>query len=158
MSFNQANLDNLATRYVEAWNSKIPENVASFHGPKSQITINRGEPSVGFEALTAMAAHFHADVPDLVLQNDGIRAGGNHVVFLWTFNGHDAQTGNALTVRGWEEWELDDDMNVTSSLGWFDAEDYQRQVDGSDSLKASCPNDRDSLDMPTEGGVIEKLS
>jgi hypothetical protein len=132
VSLDQARLEDLAARYVEAWNSKVPENVASFHDAKSQITINRGDPSVGFEELTAMAAGFHADVPDLVLQSDGIRSAGNHVVFMWTFTGHDAQTGNPLDVSGWEEWELDDDLKVTSSLGWFDAEEYQRQVDGSD--------------------------
>ena len=77
-----------------------------------------------------MAAGFLADVPDLLLENDGIRSAGTHVVFLWTFSGHDAQTGNPVKVSGWEEWELDDDLNVISSLGWFDAEDYRRQVDG----------------------------
>lgn len=131
MSFDKASLDDLAYRYTEAWNSKVPENVASFHRPASRISINRGDPSIGHEALTAMDAGFHTDVPDLVLQNDGIRAAGDHAVFLWTFTGHDAQSGNPLNVSGWEEWELDDDMKITSSLGWFDAEDYQRQVDGS---------------------------
>jgi len=75
-----------------------------------------------------MAAGFHSDVPDLVLQNDGIRSAGNHVVFLWTFTGHHVETGNPLNVSGWEEWELDDDMKITSSLGWFDALEYDRQV------------------------------
>ena len=131
MSIDQTHLEALATKYVDAWNSKVPENVASFHDSKSQITINQGEPSVGFEALTAMAARFHTDVPDLVLKSDGIRSAGNHAVFMWTFTGHDAGTGNPLNVVGWEEWELDDNMKVTSSLGWFDAEEYQRQVDGS---------------------------
>ena len=130
MSFDQKSLDDLATRYTEAWNSKVPENVAAFHVSDSRITINRGEPSVGHEGLTAMAAGFHADVPDLVLQNEGIRSAGNHVVYLWRFTGHDAGTGNPLNVIGWEEWELNDDMKITSSLGWFDADDYQRQVDG----------------------------
>lgn len=130
MSFDQASLDDLATRYTEAWNSKVPENVAAFHLPSSQISINRGDPSVGHEGLTAMAAGFHADVPDLFLRNDGIRSAGDHVVYLWTFTGHDAQTGNPLNISGWEEWELDENMKVKSALGWFDAEDYQRQVDG----------------------------
>ena len=130
MSFAQQELDDLAARYTEAWNSKVPENVAAFHTPTSRISINRGEPSVGHDGLTAMAAGFHADVPDLVLQNDGIRGAGNHVVYMWTFTGHDAQTGNPLRISGWEEWELDENMNVTSALGWFDADDYQRQVDG----------------------------
>ena len=85
---------------------------------------------MGHEGLTAMASGFHADVPDLTLQNDGIRGAGDHVVFMWTFTGHDAQTGNPLNVSGWEEWDLDENMKVTSALGWFDADDYQRQVDG----------------------------
>ena len=29
---------------------------------------------------------------------------------------------------GWEEWDLNDDLKVTKSLGWYDAEDYERQV------------------------------
>ena len=130
MSLDQASLDDLVARYTEAWNSKVPENVAAFHVSSSRISMNRGEPSVGHEALTAMAAGFHADVPDLVLQNDGIRGAGNHAVFLWTFTGHDAGTGNPLKVSGWEERDLDENLMIMSSLGWFDAEDYQRQVDG----------------------------
>ena len=130
MPFDRARLDDLAARYTAAWISKIPENVAACHAATSRISINRGEPSVGHEALTAMAAGFHADVPDLVLQCDGIRGAGNHVVYLWTFTGHDANSKNPLKICGWEEWELDEDLKITSSLGWFDAEDYQRQVDG----------------------------
>lgn len=130
MSFSQADLDDLAKRYTEAWNSKVPVNVAAFHLATSHISINRGEPSVGHDGLTEMAAGFHADVPDLSLQNDGIRSAGNHVVYLWTFTGHDAQTGNSLTISGWEEWELDENMMIKSALGWFDADDYQKQVDG----------------------------
>lgn len=130
MPFDQARLDDLATRYTAAWNSKVPEDVAAFHVPTSQIIINRGEASVGHDGLTEMAAGFHAAVPDLLLRNDGIRGAGDHVIFLWTFTGHDANTGNPLSVSGWEEWDLNDDMKVTSALGWFDADDYQRQVDG----------------------------
>ena len=130
MSFNQSNLENLAAKYTDAWNSKVPENVAHCHVSTSKIIINRGEPSVGHEELTAMAAGFHADVPDLTLQCDGIRSAGNHVVYLWTFTGHHAETGNPLSITGWEEWELNEEMEITSSLGWFDAEDYDRQVQG----------------------------
>ncbi|PSL22095.1 hypothetical protein [Shimia abyssi] len=44
--------------------------------------------------------------------------------------GHDAGTGNALDIQGWEEWELGEDMLVKSSRGWFCADDYARQVKG----------------------------
>ena len=117
MSFTQSDLDGLAQRYTAAWNSKVPENVAAFHVASSSIVINRGEPSEGHEGLTAMAAGFH-------------RGAGSHVVYMWTFTGHHAETGNPLNVQGWEEWELNDDMKVTSALGWFDGEDYDRQVAG----------------------------
>lgn len=29
---------------------------------------------------------------------DGVRFAGSHVIYLWTFTGHAAKTGNALTV------------------------------------------------------------
>ena len=35
MSIDQARLEALATKYVDSWNSKVPENVASFHDSKS---------------------------------------------------------------------------------------------------------------------------
>lgn len=131
MPFTQRELDGLALRYTDAWNSKVPENVADFHAPTSRIVINRGEPSVGHDGLTAMAARFHADVPDLHLSCDGIRGAGSHVVYMWTFTGHHAEIGKPLKVEGWEEWELGDDMKIMSSLGWFDGGDYDRQVAGS---------------------------
>jgi hypothetical protein len=35
-----------------------------------------------------------------------------------------------VKASGWEEWDLDDQCRVTNSLGWFDAADYARQVEG----------------------------
>ena len=134
MDFTEKELNALAERYTDAWNSKIPENVASFHTSNSSIVINRGEPSVGHAGLTEMAAGFHADVPDLHLTCNGIRGAGAHVIYLWTFTGQHAGTGNALNVQGWEEWDLDADMKITSALGWFDADDYERQVSGQTRL------------------------
>lgn len=130
MSQSEDALKALATRYTDAWNSKDPAQVAQCHVASSRIVINRGDPSVGHDGLTAMAAGFHADVPDLNLTCDGIRRAGGHVVYLWTFTGHHAETGNPLNVSGWEEWEVDDALKITSSLGWFDADDYERQVVG----------------------------
>jgi hypothetical protein len=130
MSYTQSELGDLAKRYTEGWNSKVPEKVAAFHAPSSSIVINRGEASVGHEGLTAMAAGFYADVPDLCLTCDDIRGAGSHVIYVWTFTGHHAETGNPLKIRGWEEWELNDEMKVISALGWFDGDEYDRQVAG----------------------------
>jgi uncharacterized protein (TIGR02246 family) len=123
-------LANLAQNYTDAWNSKTPENVASFYSTGGQIIINRGDPWKGRSKIAEMASGFFADVPDLHLICDEMRSAGSHALFAWTFTGHDSKTGHPLKVRGWEEWELDDDLRVKASLGWFDADDYARQVEG----------------------------
>jgi len=120
----------MAHAYTAAWNSKSPEAVASFYAENGQIIINRGEPWIGRSGIQEMAAGFYNDVPDLSLTCNDIRCAGAHAVYVWTFTGHHAETGRQLIVRGWEEWELGDDLKVKASLGWFDAEEYARQVEG----------------------------
>jgi uncharacterized protein (TIGR02246 family) len=119
--------ERLADGYTAAWNSGSAEAVAGFFAPEGSIVINRGEPWEGRAGVARMADGFFADVPDLGLTCDGWRAAGDHVVYLWTFTGHHAATGAPLRIVGWEEWDLDDDLLVRSSCGWYDAEDYARQ-------------------------------
>jgi len=64
-----------------------------------------------------------AEIPD-----DEVRCAGDHVVYAWTFTGTHAGTKNPLRVAGWEEWDLDPDLQVVASRGWFDAADYERQT------------------------------
>lgn len=120
----------MAAEYTAAWNSKSADAVAAFFATDGEIVINRGAPWSGRARVRDMAAGFFADVPDLSLTCDDIRCSGNHAVYVWTFTGHDAKTGNPLNIRGWEEWDLGDDLEVTASRGWFDAEDYARQAGG----------------------------
>ncbi len=42
--------------------------------------------------------------------------------------GHQTGTRIYAEFQGWEEWELTDDCKVKSSFGWYDAEDYERQL------------------------------
>ena len=120
----------IAADYTAAWNSKSAEAVASFYAQDGEIIINNGDPWSGRSRVRDMAAGFYADVPDLTLTCDDVRRSGNHVIFIWTFTGHDVTTGNPLKIYGWEEWELGEDLKVKASRGWFDAEDYARQVEG----------------------------
>jgi uncharacterized protein (TIGR02246 family) len=120
----------IADDYTAAWNSGSAEAVAAFFAPDGRIVINRGEPWEGRTGVAQMAAGFYADVPDLHLVCDGLRIAGDHVVYLWTFTGSHATSGNALRVVGWEEWDVDADLRVQSSRGWYDAEDYARQAAG----------------------------
>ena len=120
----------VADGYTAAWNSGSAEAVAEFYAPDGRIVINRGEPWDGRAGVAQMAAGFYADVPDLRLDCDGLRVAGDHVVYLWTFTGTHSSSGNWLRVVGWEEWDVDTDLLVKSSRGWFDADDYARQAAG----------------------------
>jgi hypothetical protein len=105
-----------------------PAAVANYFAPDGHITINRGDRLAGRAAIEGMAAGFYAAVPDMVVRCDGVRTAGDHVLLLWTFEGHHAETHNALSVGGWEEWTLGSDLKVRASLGWFDADEYARQI------------------------------
>jgi uncharacterized protein (TIGR02246 family) len=130
MSFDRKAIERLAEAYTSAWNTGSPQSVAAYFAENGEIVINRGTPWRGRAGVAEMAAGFFADVPDMNLVCDGVRCAGPHVVYLWTFKGHAAKTGNALTVRGWEEWDLGDELKVKASRGWYDSEDYGRQVAG----------------------------
>ncbi len=47
-----------------------------------------------------------------------------------TLEGRHAETENEVSLPGWREWELDDEMKVTRSRGYYDADDFARQIDG----------------------------
>ncbi|MEL7463078.1 MAG: nuclear transport factor 2 family protein [Pseudomonadota bacterium] len=130
MPITEAAFETIAKDYTAAWNSGSPEAVAFFYAENGGIVINRGDPWDGRAKVAEMAAGFYADVPDLKLTCDFARLAGDHAFFGWTFTGHDAGTNAPLRVSGWEEWDLDDTGKVKASKGWFDADDYARQVEG----------------------------
>jgi uncharacterized protein (TIGR02246 family) len=130
MSHDLESVRRMAESYTVAWNAKDPDAVAGHYAADGSIVINCGDPWEGRAKVSEMAAGFYADVPDLSLTCDDLRIAGDHVIYVWTFTGHDAGTGNSLEIRGWEEWEIGDDLKVTSSRGWSDAEGYARQVAG----------------------------
>ena len=127
MTIDRARMQEVADAYTAAWNSGSAEAVAGFYAQKGRIVINRGQPWEGRTGVARMAAGFLADVPDLELVCDGLRVASDHVVYLWTFTGTHAATGNSMRVAGWEEWDVDAEHRVTSSQGWFDADHYARQ-------------------------------
>lgn len=130
MTIDAKSLREMAQRYAEAWSSHDPEAVASFYAEDGSIVINRGDPIVGRAAVAEMAQGFYAEFPDIVVRLDGLRRSGSDAVFLWTLEGTHSETGNRVEVSGWEAWELNRDLKVASSRGYFDAEDYDRQVAG----------------------------
>ncbi|WP_299660742.1 nuclear transport factor 2 family protein [uncultured Ruegeria sp.] len=123
-------LNNLARDYAIAWSSGDPEAVASFFAPEGQISVNRGETLQGHAAIAEMARAVYSDFLDLEVRCDMMRWAGPHALFVRTLEGLHSATGNRVVVRGWEQWELTPDNKIQSSLEWFDADDFQRQIDG----------------------------
>lgn len=128
MSLDHETARKLGSAYTAAWNSGLPEAVAEFFAHEGHIVINRGQPWVGRKGISEMAAGFFADVPNLTLVCDDVRCAGNHVAYFWTFTGTHASSKNPLRVVGWEEWDLDGDLKIAASRGWYDADDYARQA------------------------------
>lgn len=118
----------LGAGYAKAWSSHSPNAVAAFFAADGKIQINKGDVLIGRPAVAQMAASFYADFPDLIVRCDDVRFAGSHVLFAWTLEGHHASTKNFVKVGGWEEWELDEDLRVKSSLGWFDTDEYEKQI------------------------------
>lgn len=121
----------MAKAYTEAWCSGDPTAVANHYAEDGAIIINAGTPHAGREAITAMAAAFHAAFPGMKVICDDVRSNGSHAIFVWTLEGTHGESGNFVRLQGWEEWDLTDDLKVAASRGWFDAEDEARQIAGS---------------------------
>ena len=118
----------LINRHIEAWCAKSPEGVAASYTMDAVFSINRGDPMIGHVDISEMVKGFCDEFPDVVLSLDHSFIAGYHAVYVWTFTGTHAESGKAVKFQGWEEWELSDEPKVTSSLGWYDSEDYECQM------------------------------
>jgi steroid delta-isomerase-like uncharacterized protein len=124
-------LNEFATRYAAAWSSQDPERLSSFYAKNGFLQINDGDPSVGREAVTDTAQSFMSAFPDMVIDLVELRHVDNEVQFHWHWTGTytgPGGNGNAVDLRGYEQWTLDDDGLILQSLGHYDETEYQRQL------------------------------
>ncbi|MGI9483631.1 MAG: DUF1348 family protein [Hyphomicrobiales bacterium] len=122
----------LVESHCRAWTSLSPEAVAERYSATTSFAMNRGEPMITRSEIAQMARGFMADFPDLQLTCENVLVADHHMIYAWKFEGHHNETGNFVSFSGWEEWDLDEDLNVKKSLGWYDVDDYNRQVGGSE--------------------------
>ena len=121
-------------QYTQAWNSKVPEKMASYYAEDGSLTINNGTPSIGREQLAETARSFMEAFPDMVLTMDSLVADANTYRYHWTFVGTNTGpegTGNKVDFSGFERWTMNEEGLVQKSIGTFDAEDYENQLKGS---------------------------
>ena len=132
MTPNTEELRAFATRYTAAWCSMDPARVAGHYAPGGSLAINDGPPSVGRAAIAETARGFYVALPDMKVFMDDLIVDSHRIEFRWTFTGTNtgpAGTGKAVRVSGFEEWTIDDDGLIATSLGHYDQADYARQLE-----------------------------
>jgi uncharacterized protein (TIGR02246 family) len=132
MTPDSAHLRDFATRYAAAWCSQNPESVAAFYAPSASLTINSGTPAIGRAAITESARAFMSTFPDMVVVFDELAIASPSVEFHWTLTGTNTGpggTGHRVHISGLESWQFGSDGLIAKSLGHFDAEEFQHQLD-----------------------------
>ncbi|WP_224485145.1 ester cyclase [Robertkochia aurantiaca] len=122
-----------AENYTAAWNSKQPEKMASFYAEDGELTVNNGTPAVGREELAETAGSYMSAFPDMKLTMDSLTVHNNAYRYYWTFRGTNNGpngTGNKVDFSGFEEWTINNNGLIQKSIGIYDAEDYERQLNG----------------------------
>ncbi len=128
MIVSPADIATLAQAYTAAWCSRSGEAVASFFTADGSSIVNGAEPTIGRCKIAEDMGAFFDEFPDLVLQMDDLRCGGNQAIYLWTLEGTHSDTGNFVRIPGWQNWLVSDDRLISRADGGFDAEEYARQV------------------------------
>jgi hypothetical protein len=129
-----SSLLDFATRYTDAWCSQNPGRVAEFFAKHGSLTINRGTPAVGRDAITEAARGFMTAFPDMIVTMDRLEednAESGTPKYHWTLTGTNTGpggTGHSVRISGYEEWLLGSDGLIVDSQGHFDEAEYQRQL------------------------------
>jgi steroid delta-isomerase-like uncharacterized protein len=128
---NQDRLTDFATRYAEAWSSQNPDSLAAFYSERGSLQVNAGAPAVGRAAVRATAQGFMSAFPDMVVRVDSVIQTGAEARFHWIWTGTNTGpggTGKAVYMTGYEDWTFGADGLISRSLGHFDEDEYQRQL------------------------------
>lgn len=121
----------MAGEYTDAWCRHDAAGVASCYAPNGSLTINRGHPAKGREAIAAAAQQFMTAFPDLRVEMRKVVQRGDRFVYSWTLTGTNTGPGGMgypVKISGDETWAVDNDGQITESQGRFDQADYDRQV------------------------------
>ena len=118
--------------YAAAWSSGDPDRVASFFADAGSLSINGGPASVGRTAIAEDARGFMTAFPDLVVSFDSLISTELGTEFHWTLTGTNTGPGgkgNRVKITGYELWRISLEGLVAESKGYFDANEYTRQLE-----------------------------
>jgi len=130
MTEKARDVEKLAREHAAAWTNGSADEIAEMFAENGSISVNGGEAQVGRADIIEHAKGMLATFPGLVVHCHETRHAGDRAVFIWTLEGRHAETGNFVTLPGWHEWELDENMKVRRCRGFFDASSFERQITG----------------------------
>lgn len=125
-----------ASSYAAAWSSQDPAALAAHYAEDGVLIVNGSAPSIGRAAIESKACGFMTAFPDMTVSLLGLEQKGETTLFHWRWTGTNTGpggTGNAVDLRGHEEWTLDEAGLIAQSLGHYDEADYKRQVNASNA-------------------------
>jgi len=133
---NKDELKSFGIEYEAAWRSLVPENPFSYQAKECTVTVNDGEPMIAAEERLGGIIGFMEAFPDLLITMKDIVEEDRGTVFYWNLRGTNTGsggTGNKVDIDGCEVWKLDNENKIVELKGYFDAEEYERQVKGAQS-------------------------
>ncbi len=128
---DEAELKEFGIEYETAWRSLDPERPFSFQAENCKVTVNDGEPMISAEERINGISSFMEAFPDLLVTMKEIVEEDNGTVFYLNLKGTNTGpegTGNKLDIDGCEIWKLDNNNKITKLDGYFDTEEYERQI------------------------------
>jgi hypothetical protein len=128
---NKDELEEFGKDYAKAWSSLVPEEPFSYQAENCVLSINDGDPIISAGDRLRTLAGFVEAFPDLKISMRKIVKEERGTVFYWNLKGTNTGpegTGNSVDIDGCEVWELDANNQITQLRGYFDAEEYERQI------------------------------
>lgn len=119
-------ITNLAGSYSRAWANGDLDAIAALHTADSVFHLHDvAEPFVGREAISAAAAGFLADSPDLAFEPVRVHLGEDHFVSEYVMRG--TRDGRQFACHGTDIFTVKDDL-VHRKDSYIDWIAYQRQT------------------------------
>ena len=118
----------VADAYAREWTANSPDGIASFFTENAQLTVNHGQALVGHGPIAEMATEFYAAFADLQMQVDDYYCIGPQAQLSWTWQGTHKETGVRCTVSGQDQWNLNEEMQITDASSSFDTGDLVQQL------------------------------
>ncbi|WP_163514630.1 ester cyclase [Gelidibacter japonicus] len=130
-----------AKSYAQVWCIQNPDFVVLFYAEDGSLNINNGIASVGRTAIAKDAKAFMDAFPDdMIVAFDRLIQTSKGIEFHWTLTGTNSGikaspiksfwrgTGKKINISGFELWQLNENVLIKKSIGTFDADEYNRQL------------------------------